>query len=102
MIQRDNPLISAKYKSKKWQKTRQLYLISVNGLCERCMRKGIYNPAIIVHHIIYIDESNYMQDEIFFNSDNLEALCKDCHNKEHFRSKEEFLFDEDGNLIKNK
>ena len=64
-------------------------------------RSGIYNPAIIVHHKEYITEDNYMNDNIFFNLDNLESLCKDCHNKEHFEEKQEYIFDENGDLIKN-
>ena len=33
--------------------------------------------------------------------DNLEALCQDCHNKEHHRKdkKKRYAFDEAGNLI---
>ena len=39
-----------------------------------------------------------------FNLDNLESLCMECHNKEHFegKSKKEYVFDKDGNVIKNK
>ena len=29
------------YKSKQWQHTRQAYLASVGGLCERCYAKGL-------------------------------------------------------------
>jgi hypothetical protein len=39
MTQRDNPLIAAKYKSKKWQKLRKQKLIETNNLCERCLKK---------------------------------------------------------------
>ena len=42
-----------------------------------------------------------MNDNIFFNIDNLESLCRDCHNKEHFEDKQEYIFDENGDLIKN-
>ena len=38
---------------------------------------------------------------MFFNIDNTESLCLDCHNKEHFAEKEEYIFDENGDLIKN-
>ena len=64
-------------------------------------RSGIYSPAIIVHHKEYITKDNYMNDNIFFNIDNLESLCRDCHNKEHFEDKQEYIFDENGDLIKN-
>ncbi len=40
--------------------------------------------------------------DITLNWDNLEALCQDCHNKEHMTSKsciEGVSFDDEGNLI---
>ena len=64
-------------------------------------RSGIYNPAEIAHHKEYVTEDNYMNDDIFFNIDNLESLCRDCHNKEHFEEKQEYIFNENGDLIKN-
>ena len=41
-----------------------------------------------------------MYDSVFFNIDNLESLCKKCHNEEHFKEKDEYIFDENGDLIK--
>ena len=64
-------------------------------------RSGIYNSAYIVHHKEYVTDINFQDDNIFFNIDNLESLCKDCHNKEHFEEKEEYVFDENGDVIKN-
>ena len=55
-----------------------------------------------MHHKKYITDLNYEDDNVFFNLDNLENLCQDCHNKEHFSSnKEEYIFDENGDVIKN-
>jgi len=42
-----------------------------------------------------------MDDNVFFNIDNLESLCQECHNKEHFAEEAEYVFDENGDLIKN-
>jgi 5-methylcytosine-specific restriction endonuclease McrA len=98
-MQRSNPLIARKYKSKRWQKTRRLYAISINNLCERCRLKRIIKPLYIIHHKIYINESNYMNDDIFYNFDNLEGLCLNCHNKEHFKDDIEYEFDKNGDLI---
>jgi 5-methylcytosine-specific restriction endonuclease McrA len=40
-----------------------------------------------------------MDPTISINQENLELLCKDCHNKEHKRFTKEKEFDSDGNLI---
>ena len=64
-------------------------------------RSGIYNSAYIVHHKEYITDKNYQDDNIFFNIDNLESLCFDCHQKEHFGKETEYRFSENGDLIKN-
>lgn len=52
-------------------------------LCENCLRRGIYKPAEIVHHIIEIDPVTIERPEIALNFDNLEAVCRDCHNDIH-------------------
>ena len=57
-----------------------------NHLCERCLAKGLYEPAKIVHHKIYLTEET-MTPELMYGFDNLEALCLACHNDEHGRSK---------------
>ena len=38
------------YNSQAWKDTRRNYKQSVGGLCERCLKKGLYNPAEVVHH----------------------------------------------------
>ena len=38
------------YLSPAWQNCRNTYAQSVGGLCERCLRKGLYVPGEIVHH----------------------------------------------------
>ena len=64
-------------------------------------RSGLYVPAFFIHHKEYITDLNYEDDNIFFNIDNTEGLCKKCHNKEHFGEEAEYSFDENGDLIKN-
>ena len=71
------------------------------GYARDVWRSGLYIPAFFVHHKEYITDLNYEDDNVFFNIDNLESLCFDCHQKEHFGSKEEYEFDENGDLIKN-
>ena len=88
------------YASKKWQKCRDAYL-SEHPVCERCLLVGRANPAEIVHHKEELNQDNYKDPFISLNPDNLEALCLECHNKEHFAAAEvdeELYFDADGNL----
>ena len=63
-------------------------------------RSGIYNSAYIVHLKKYVTDKNYEDDNVFFNIDNLESVCQDCHNKEHHAEEDEFYFDEAGNLCR--
>ena len=55
-------------------------------------------PAFFVHHKEYVTDKNYQDDDVFFNINNTESLCKECHNKEHFAIEEEYSFDENGDL----
>ena len=64
-------------------------------------RSGKYNPAYIIHHKEYVTDLNYEDDNVFYNINNLESLCQECHNKEHFGEKQEYIFDENGGVIKN-
>ena len=99
MTYRDNPDIARRYKSKRWQKLRKQKLM-LNPLCERCLNNNIRVAACFIHHKEYVTDINYMDDNVFYNIDNLESLCKKCHNEEHFGSKEEYIFDENGDIIK--
>lgn len=86
------------YHTQAWRKLRQLKYHQEHGLCERC---GM--PGDIVHHKIYITKDNVDDPDITMNIDNLELLCIECHNKEHFEKnspvRDGLGFDENGNLI---
>lgn len=57
--------------------------------------KDADNHGYIVHHKDYINKDNIYNPNITINFENLELLCMDCHNKEHFSYN---LFDIDGEL----
>lgn len=86
------------YHSRAWKKCRASYIASVFGLCERCKQ-----PGDIVHHKVYISIDNINDPEITLNHDNLEYLCRACHNREHFEkygvTREDVMFDSNGDLI---
>ena len=71
------------YKSKTWQRTREAYLRSVGGLCEECLKRGIYTPGVIVHHKIHLTPESIQHPEIALNFDNLKLLCRYHHAAAH-------------------
>ena len=70
------------YLSQAWENTRAAYLMSQDYICERCGE-----PAKIAHHKRYLTRENINDAGITLSWDNLEALCQDCHNKEHHMRK---------------
>ena len=52
-------------------------------MCERCLADGMIVPAEEVHHKIRLTPENINDPTIALNHDNLVALCKACHLKEH-------------------
>ena len=102
------------YNSKVWQDVRRNVWLRQHLLCNRC-HKPVYVDGIseympkerrtigIVHHKEYLNDINVNDANIALNLDNLEGLCKDCHEKEHNTSscvRKEYIFDENGNLAK--
>jgi len=89
------------YNSTRWQKTRAAYLQYVGGLCERCLSRGDITPAKIVHHVIELTPDNVNNPTIALSFSNLEALCRACHNEEHFltANRVRYRFDENGDTI---
>lgn len=71
------------YSSKAWKEARSAYMRSVGGLCEICLSKGIYTPAVIVHHKIHLDPETIKNPDVALAFSNLCAVCVDCHAKEH-------------------
>lgn len=92
------------YKSKQWLICRERFLASKYNLCERCSTDENPVAATIAHHKEYLTPQNINDPSISLSWDNLEALCQDCHNKEHHGSKEpkseqRYTFGADGQLI---
>ena len=81
------------YKSAAWLRCRDSYIRSVGGLCERCYAKGLIRAGVIVHHKCYISPENINDPTVTLNYDNLELLCQECHNNEHFEQKKRFFVD---------
>lgn len=52
------------YSSKAWQDCRNEYAKRRHHLCENCLRRGIYKPGVIVHHIEELTPFNITNPEI--------------------------------------
>ena len=102
------------YNSKAWKLVRKNVWLKQNLLCSRC-HKPVYVDGIsewipkeqrrtgIVHHKIYLDNSNVYDDSISLDEDNLEGVCKWCHEHEchnlNISTRSEYKFDDKGNII---
>lgn len=85
------------YRSKAWQHCRASYLKKVGGLCERCLGEGLYNPAVVVHHRIYLTPDSDAKQLTSF--DNLEALCWHHHEEEHKGRQRRYMTDSLGHVV---
>ena len=88
------------YNTKAWKKTRKLY-IAEHPICESCK----IELAKEIHHIIHLTPENVKDSDIAFGFNNLKALCRECHNKEHNRfikataaCADNVAFDKNGNI----
>ncbi len=71
------------YSSASWQACRNEYIEKKHHLCENCLKRGIYSPGEIVHHVIEVTPVNIDNPEITLNHNNLELLCRQCHLEIH-------------------
>lgn len=94
------------YHSKRWQKCRAAYIagrVAIDGgLCEVCREV----PGYIVHHKVWIDETNIDNPAVTLNHSNLRYECLACHNMEQPdgirrwpERENRYTFDENGDLI---
>lgn len=102
------------YHSKEWKAVRSYIMLKSGGICEKCGA-----PAEEVHHKIHLTRANINDLNVNLNPDNLVALCRDCHFRQHDEDRiegakawhvkhaeekernAEFVFDENGFLVRN-
>lgn len=72
------------YNTSTWQRLRLSYM-QQHPLCEECLKKGIIKSAKDIHHIISFMTTDDMceRERLAFDSNNLQALCRDCHCEKH-------------------
>lgn len=89
------------YSSDAWLNCRNAYiadrLLVDGGLCEVCNEV----PGYIVHHIKELTPSNINNPDVTLNLNNLQYVCKKCHDIKHgvfCEAERSYFFDESGQL----
>lgn len=71
------PPVKRFYDTKRWKDLRLNALQTRGGLCEHCLLFNIITPATDVDHVT----PHRNNPDLFFNKDNLQLLCAECHSK---------------------
>ena len=71
------------YTTRAWRKCRASFLKEKGGLCELCLKKGLIEPAVHVHHKVALTPENLNDPSIALDHSNLMALCEECHQEQH-------------------
>ena len=86
-----------------WRRCRKAYADSKGNLCEHCLKRGIIEPGskdrpLEVHHKIPLTADNYTDPKVALNWENLELLCKTCHDQERERKPKRWRIGPDGTV----
>ena len=86
------------YNSGAWKALRREILRRAHYTCEHCHRRAEH-----LHHIIELTPENIHNPMVNLNPENLQALCRDCHNKETKGCtdlRDGFIFDDCGQVVR--
>lgn len=72
------------YQTSKWKRLRWSKLFN-DPLCELCASHKVITPAEDVHHIISFmsTEDPVRRNQLAFDRNNLQSLCRACHHYQH-------------------
>ena len=68
-------------------------------MTENYKYKRCGSVAIDVHHKTTLTEANVNNYDVSMKLDNLECLCRKCHNQVTHKTKDDYIFNENGDLI---
>lgn len=86
-LQKDRAAI---YRTARWRKLRALKL-AADPLCEQCLEEGRTVVSSDVHHKVSFMSTDdpVRRKYLAYDFDNLQSLCKQCHQKIHNYDKKE-------------
>ena len=96
--------VEAFYTSWRWRNCRKAYAKSKGNLCEKCLKRGIINPGtkeqpLETHHRIPLTDDNINDPSVTLNWNNLELLCKKCHDEEREKKPKRWRVLPDGRVV---
>ena len=99
-----SPAVESFYVSWIWRRCRKAFAESRGNICERCRKNGIIEPGsrdrpLEVHHKIPLTADNVKDPNVALNWENLELLCKSCHDSERERHQKRWRINPDGRVI---
>lgn len=71
------------YKTKRWKELRQVIIDRDKGICFFCGQLVL--KRLTIHHIEELNESNWRDEEVAYNPENLVLCHADCHDMHHKR-----------------
>lgn len=84
------------YNSKRWKLLRDEVRQERHMRCDSCHR--LIKGKSICDHIIEVSPTNYEDERITLNKDNLQLLCIECHNTKTFYETQYFEPKEERNV----
>lgn len=98
-----DPEVEKFYTSWTWRKCRAAFAKSKGNLCERCRARGIIQPGskeqpLETHHKIPLTKDNVNDPDVALNWNNMELLCKKCHDEERERKAKRWRVDPSGRV----
>ena len=95
--------VEAFYVTWTWRKCRTAFAKSKGNLCENCLKHGIIEPGskdqpLEVHHKIPLTADNVNDPNVTMNWDNLELLCKKCHDEQKAKKPKRWRVDANGRV----
>ena len=91
------------YTSWTWRKCRKAFAEARGNLCERCLSRGVIEAGskeqpLEAHHKIPLTAQNVKDPKVSLNWDNMELLCKKCHDEERDKKPKRWTIDASGRV----
>lgn len=91
------------YSSAAWKRCRRDLAKARGNMCERCYQKGLVvvgtrKRPLEVHHKVKLTPENINDPSVTLNWDNMELLCRDCHEQLHGKGPTRWDVDELGRV----